>query len=129
MRDEKDQLNLKERREREAEDLAKILAPKYKLPYLDLSTMTIDLDALGLIPEDKAREGKIAVFQKVGQKLQVAIQSPNPELTRNLIKELEEKGFKPTLYLVSETSLERAWKRYAEASEYAEIPKGIVDVS
>lgn len=129
MRDEKDQLNLKERREREAEDLAKILAPKYKLPYLDLSTMTIDLDALGLIPEDKAREGKIAVFQRVGQKLQIAIQSPNPELTRNLIKELEEKGFKPTLYLVSETSLERAWKRYAEASEYAEIPKGIVDVS
>jgi len=129
MGDEKDQLNLKEMREREAEDLAKILAPKYKLPYLDLSTMTIDLDALGLIPEDKAREGKIAVFQKTGQKLQIAIQSPNPELTRNLIKELEGKGFKPTLYLVSETSLQRAWKRYAEASEYAEMPRGIVEVS
>lgn len=129
MGDEKDQLNLKEMREREAEDLAKILALKYKLPYLDLSTMTIDLDALGLVPEEKAREGKIAVFQKTGQKLQIAIQSPNPELTRNLIKELEEKGFKPTLYLVSETSLQRAWKRYTEASEYAEIPRGIVDVS
>ena len=129
MEDEKDQLNLKEMHEREAEDLAKILAPKYKLPYLDLSTMTIDLDALGLIPEDKAREGKIAVFQKTGQKLQIAIQSPNPELTRNLIKELEGKGFKPTLYLVSETSLQRAWKRYAEASEYAEMPRGIVEVS
>jgi len=129
MRDEKDQLNLREMREREAEDLAKILALKYKLPYLDLSTITIDLDALRLIPEEKAREGKIAVFQKTGQKLQIAIQSPNPELTLNLIKELEEKGFKPTLYLVSETSLQRAWKRYGEAAEYAEMPKGIVDIS
>ena len=122
-------MNLKEMREKESEDLAKILAAKYKLPYLDLSTMTIDLDALGLIPEDKAREGKIAVFQKTGQKLQIAIQSPNPELTRNLIKELEEKGFKPSLYLASETSLQRAWKRYAEASEYADAPKGIVEFS
>lgn len=129
MEDEKDQLNLKEMHEREAEDLAKILASKYKLPYLDLSTTTIDLDALGLISEDKAREGKIAIFQKTGQKLQIAIQSPNPELTRNLIKELEEKGFKITLYLVSETSLQRVWKRYTEASEYAEVPKGVIDVS
>ncbi|MCX6731556.1 MAG: GspE/PulE family protein [Candidatus Parcubacteria bacterium] len=129
MGDEKDQLNIKEMHERESEDLAKILALKYKLPYLDLSTITIDLDALKLIPEEKAQEGKIAVFQKTGQKLQIAIQSPNPELTGNLIKELEEKGFKPTLYLVSETSLQRAWKRYAEAAEYAEMPKGIVDIS
>ena len=116
-------------REKEAEDLAKILAGKYKLPYLDLSTMTIDLDALKLLPEDKAREGKLAVFQKAGQKLEVAIQSPNPELTKNLVKELEDKGFKPTLYIVSEMSLNRAWKRYAEAAEYAEVPPGIVEVS
>lgn len=120
---------LKEMREREIEDLAKILAPKYKLPYLDLSRMTIDLDALKIVPETKAKEAKLAVFQKIGQKLQIAIQSPNLDAGRYLIKELEEKGFQVKLYMVSETSLARAWKRYAEVPEYLEASKGVVDVS
>ena len=40
--------------------------------------MTIDIDALKILAEEEARGGKLAVFQKVGQKLQVAIESPNP---------------------------------------------------
>ncbi len=120
---------LKEMREREAEDLAKILAPKYNLPYLDLSRMAIELDALKIVPEEKAREAKLAVFQKAGKKLQIAVQSPNLETAKIILKELEEKGHKITLYLVSETSLSRVWKRYAEVPEYAELTRGIVDVS
>jgi type IV pilus assembly protein PilB len=123
------ELKIKEMWEREVEDLAKILAPKYKLPYLDLSRMTIDLDALKIVPENKAKEAKLAVFQKIGQKLQIAVQSPNLGASRYLIKELEEKGFQTKLYMVSETSLGRAWKRYAEVPEYLEISKGVVDVS
>jgi type IV pilus assembly protein PilB len=120
---------LKEMREREAEDLAKILAPKYNLPYLDLSRMAIELDALKIVPEEKARTAKLAVFQKTGKKLQIAIQSPKLETAKIILKELEEKGYKITLYLVSETSLSRAWKRYAEVPEYTEATRGIVDVS
>lgn len=120
---------LKEMREREAEDLAKILAPKYNLPYLDLSRMTIEIDALKIVPEEKARTAKLAVFQKTGKKLQIAIQSPNLETAKIILKELEEKGHKITLYLVSETSLSRTWKRYAEVPEYTELTRGVVDVS
>ncbi len=116
-------------REREAEDLALILAGKYGIPYLDLSRVTIDLDALRLVPEDKAREAKVAVFQKTGKKLQVAILSPNPEPTKNILKELEQKGFKITTHMVSETGLERVWKRYAEVPEFVEVSRGVVDVS
>ena len=120
---------LKEMREKETEDLAKILAPKYNLPYLDLSRMAIEIDALKIVPEEKARTAKLAVFQKTGKKLQIAIQGPNLETAKIILKELEEKGYKITLYLVSETSLSRAWKRYAEVPEYTELTKGIVDVS
>ncbi|NOY35542.1 MAG: type II/IV secretion system protein [bacterium] len=127
--DEKQQKRVEEMREREAEELSQILAQKYKLPYLDLSRVTIDLDALKLVPEEDAREAKLAVFQKSGKRLQVAILSPNPDPTKKIIKELEEKGFKTTLYMVSETSLERVWKRYSEVPDFVEISRGIIDVS
>ncbi|MBI4691939.1 MAG: type II/IV secretion system protein [Candidatus Terrybacteria bacterium] len=126
---EKDSGKIKEMREKEAEDLTQILAQKYNLPYLDLSRVTIDLDTLRLVPEEKAREAKLVAFQKTGKKLLIAIQSPNLETTRNLLKDLESRNFKMEIYLVSETSLQRAWKRYAEVPEYVEISKGIIDVS
>lgn len=126
-KDNKEKLN--EMREREAEDLSQILAQKYKLPYLDLSRVTIDLDALKIIPEETAIAAKIAVFQKVGKKIQVAAQSPNPEPTKLALKELEQKGYQPTVYMVSETSLKRAWKRYAEVPDFVEISKGIIEIS
>lgn len=125
----KDQLKIEEMREKEAEDLAQILAKKYNLAYLDLSRITINLDALKLVPEEKAREAKMAIFQKAGQKLLIAIQSPNLEATRAILKEIGDKGLKTDMYMVSEMSLERAWKRYAEVPEYIEISKGIVAVS
>jgi len=127
--DDKNESRLKALREKEAEDLAQLLAQKYGLPYLDLSRMTIELDALKLVPETKAREAKLVVFQKTGQKIQVAIQSPNPESTKMVIQELEGAGLKASLYIVSEISLERVWKRYSEVSEYAEASQGIVNIS
>lgn len=126
---ETEEVKLREMREKEAEDLAQILAQKYKLPYLDLSRMSIEIDALKIVPEENAQKSKLAVFQKTGKKLQIAVLSPNSEATLNTIKELEQKGFKTTLYLVSETSLKRALKRYSEVPEYVEASRGIIDVS
>lgn len=115
--------------EREAEDLAKILSKKYGLPYLDASRITIGLDALKIVPEEEARNAGLAVFQAGGKKLQVAILSPNKEETKNLLKKLERDGYKLSVYMVSETSLKRIWKRYAEVPEFSEVKRGIVDVS
>ncbi len=126
---EENNLKIRELIEKEAEDLAKVLAEKYNFPYLDLSIATIDLDALKLIPEEKSRAGRIVAFQKAGKKIQVAIQSPNLELSKNIVEELKREGFFPTLYIVSENGLKRAWKRYADVPEYTETSKGIVDVS
>lgn len=116
-------------RKNEAEDLAMILSQKYKLPYLDLSRMTIDIDALKIIPEEEARKGKLAIFQKIGQKIQVAIESPNPEETQRTIRMLEEKGYKVSVSMVSEESLSRAWKRYGEIADYEETLVGVIDIS
>lgn len=127
--DENDKALLEEMRNKEAEDLAQILSKKYGLQYLDLSRMTIDLDALRIVPEETAKNAKVAVFQKIGNKLQVAIETPNSESAMSAIKDLEQKGFKATVYMVSEESLRRAWNRYSEVSEYMETSRGIIGVS
>ena len=127
--DDKNKEQIDSMRKSEAEDLAKLLSQKYSLPYLDLSRMTIDIDALKILAEEEARAGKLAVFQKVGQKLQVAIESPNPETTQRILRNLQEKGYKINTFLVSEQSLARAWKRYSEVPEYEETQRGVIDIS
>src|SRR3989338_533946 len=129
LNDEKNKEQIESMRKSEAEDLAKLLSQKYNLPYLDLSRMTIDIDALKILAEEEARLGKLAVFQKVGQKLQVAIESPNPETTQRILRSLQEKGYKTNTFLVSEQSLSRAWKRYGEVPDYEETQRGVIDVS
>jgi len=129
LNDDKNKEQIDSMRKSEAEDLAKLLSQKYNLPYLDLSRMTIDIDALKILEEKEAREGKLAVFQKAGQKLQVAIESPNPETTQRTLSNLQEKGYKINTFLVSEQSLSRAWKRYSEVPEYEETQRGVIDVS
>src|SRR3990167_8406768 len=129
LNDDKNKEQIESMRKSEAEDLAKLLSQKYSLPYLDLSRMTIDIDALKVLTEEEARLGKLAVFQKVGQKLQVAIESPNPETTQRILRSLQEKGYKINTFLVSEQSLSRAWKRYSEVPEYEETQRGVIDVS
>lgn len=127
--EEKQKKKIEELREREEEDLAKILAGRYNLPYLDLSKMTISLDYLKLIPEEASRTGKIAVFQGVGKNLQVALINPNLETTKKIIEDLEEKGYQVKIFLVSGLSLEKAWEKYKEVPAFIEISKGIVDIS
>lgn len=129
LNDEKNKDQLETMRKSEAEDLSKLLSQKYNLPYLDLSRMTIEIDALKILPEEEARAGKLAVFQKVGQKLQVAIESPNPAETQRALKNLQEKGYKINTFMVSEESLSRAWKRYSEVPEYEETLRGVIDIS
>ena len=55
LNDEKNKEQREIMRKGEAEDLAKLLSQKYNLPYLDLSRMTIEIDALKILPEEEAR--------------------------------------------------------------------------
>lgn len=127
--DEKNQEQIDDMRKKEAEDLARLLAQKYNLRYLDLSRMTIDLDALKILPETEAREGRLAVFQKVGKKLQIAIESPNPENTQRILRRLESDDYKLNIFMVSEASIVHALKRYGELPEYEEVSRGLIEIS
>ncbi|MEK7566669.1 MAG: GspE/PulE family protein [Patescibacteria group bacterium] len=123
------QAKLEEFRQKEAEDLARLLSEKHGLPYADLSRMTIDLDALKIVPEAEAKEAKIALFQKVAKKLQVAVLNPELIKTKYVLKRLADEGYVTELFFVSEASLERAWSRYKEIPAFEEIKTGLIDIS
>ena len=124
-----DQNKLTELYEKEAEDLAQIIAKKQGISYIDLSRISIDLDALRLIEEKDARLGMLAVFQRVGKKLQVAVTNPDLAQTREAMDALKRQGYSLQIFLCSQNSLKRAWARYVEVKEFIEVKRGFIDVS
>ena len=127
--EEKQDKRIEELHLKEAEDLAQVLASRYQLPYIDLSKTAINTDALRLISEDEARLANVATFRLVGRTLHMAILSPNNSKVKELTDELTEKGYLVTLYLVSESGLNRAWGFYSEVSKSAEATAGLIDIS
>lgn len=127
--EEKQKERLAELREEEAEDLAKLLSERYDIPYLDLSTLSINTDALKLVPEEAARPAGLAAFHLTGKDIWVAVISPKNERVEPILNLLKKEGYKPTLYLSSPKNLARAWARYAEVSESTVSEAGLIDIS
>lgn len=127
--EEKQEKKLESLHLKEEENLAQMLASKYGVLYIDLTTVSIDSDALRTVPEETARKALIAPFHMVGKKLFVAVHSPKNENTVFAITELEKKGFFVVMYITSMASLNVAWERYKELS-YAQVEKaGILEIS
>jgi len=127
--EEKTKKRYEELLEKEAEDLSKILSDKYKIPYLDLSRITIDLDSLKILREEEARAGKMAIFQSVGKKLQIGVLNPELPKTKEIVDDLKQKLYIPQLFLISEISLNKALSRYPEVPSFVEAASGIIGVS
>ena len=114
---------------REEEELASILSQKYGIKYLDLTRVSINTDALRLIPEDKAREAECAAYDVVGKRLSLAVRSPNQPKLRDVLTSLEEAHYTVEMTMVSKRSLERAWERYKDLSFAIETREGVFDIS
>lgn len=116
-------------REREQEDVTKILATKHGLPYLDLNNTPINTDALRLIPEEKARESRVVAFQRAGKKLSLALEDPSLPALASVFSELERRNFTLEKFLVSSLALEKALTRYEELSYATTTTAGVFGVS
>lgn len=121
--------SIQELRAREEEELASILSQKYGVQYIDLTRVSIDTDALRLIPEKEAREAEVAAFDLVGKKLSLAVRSPQHPKLPQILEKLEEGKYKVQQFMVSRASLERAWDRYKDLSFAIETKEGVFDIS
>jgi len=119
---------LAEVREREEEDVARILSEKYDIPYADLSLKQIDTDALRLIPEADARAAETIAFAKAGKTLSLAVHNPNNPALAKLRDKLAALDHTLQLYLVSKKSLDKALVRYRELSYATTAKAGVFPV-
>ena len=113
----------------EEEDLAELLGSRYNIPYIDLTGIAINTDALRLINEQESRANKIACFGIVGKKVQVAAATPQKDETKNSLQVLKDRGYIPELFICSSKSLEKAWLMYKEISFAFETKAGSLDIS
>src|ERR1051325_9811495 len=112
----KQEERLRTLRNREEEELAETLAAHHGIPYLDLSSHPINIDALRILKEADAREAAAAVFNVTDKKIDVAVLSPQSDKARALLESLKQKGYEPTLYMVSHQSLNKALERDKDLS-------------
>ncbi len=116
-------------RQQEEEDLAQLLSERYEMPYIDLSGVTIDTDALKLVPQDIAEKAKLAIFDSVGKKIKVALLSPKKDETIAVLQDLDSRGYSISQFIVSNRSLQKAWTRYADISFASESKGGALEIN
>ncbi len=116
--------------QREAEERdAKRLAEKNNLPYADLSTAPISIEALNLISEESAKKNKIAVIEATKSKAAIIVCDPNAEGTKQAIKEIESMGYKPSIFIVSLYGLNRVLGFYKFISQKQGKISGKIEIS
>jgi type IV pilus assembly protein PilB len=113
---------------KEEEELVQLLADRRGLPYIDLTTTSIEMDALRNITEERARTVHAAAFKAAGHKLYVAVLSGESTGLAELIDDLKRKNFDVTIFMVSKASLERAWAFYRDMSLASETKAGVLDI-
>ncbi len=118
---------LSEMREREEEDVTRILSEKYGLSYADLGMVAIDNEALRTIPEQDAREAEVVAFGRIAKHLSLAVRNPNNPALSSVLEALQKRGFLIKQFLVSKRSLEKAFARYSDLSFATETKAGVLE--
>jgi type IV pilus assembly protein PilB len=114
---------------KEEEELTSTLSAKYGIPYLDLTVHPVNIDALRLVKEEDARAGTLAPFNQTDKEVDVGVLSPDYDATKTVLKDLEERGYKVRLYLISHASLNKIWDRYKDLSYSFETKAGALDIN
>ena len=128
--EEKQKKQLDDLHKLEEEQLVAALAgSKYGLPYIDLARLGIDNEALRAIPEQDAREEKVAAFKLSGKNILIALRSPTDDIISKLKDQMERKNLVPTFYMASTASLEKVWERYKEISMAESSKVGGLEIS
>jgi type IV pilus assembly protein PilB len=114
---------------KEEETLVQLLARKHNLDYIDLSPIATQTDALRLIDEQKARAAKVAAYAIIDKRLKIASREPVSDATKEVIADLQKKGYIPEIVMASTASLEKAWRGYKDLNYASETKAGSIDIS
>jgi len=99
------------RREGE-ERAAKKLSEKLGVGYADLTKVPSSVDALKLIPEGEAKEGKLAAIELKNRVAAVAVLDPEMPSAKKTIENLKAQQYEVKVFVVSLSGLEQLWNLY-----------------
>lgn len=102
------------------EEFAQGRANMYRLPYLDLETTPVQIDALKDIEEKIARKLGMAVIKKSSTVIQIAILDPKNKKFIALIKKFKKSYKQVDVFVVSKSGLEKLWSNYSSMRTYEE---------
>ncbi len=104
------------------ERAAERLAEKLGYSYANLSKTPVSLDAVRVIPEAEARDGKIAAIEVRDQKIAVVVVNPTLPATKKALGDLEAKKYQVKVFVVSPSSLVSAFDFY----KFVKLPEASV---
>ncbi len=116
-------------RAHEEEDLTRILAEKYGIPYTDLAIVPVNMDALRVISQKDAEEAEVIAFEKTGRHLQIAVRNPQNDALARVTHDLESQGYELSTFLISAASFNLAVQKYKDLSLASASKDGVFDVS
>ncbi|TSC53729.1 MAG: type IV pilus assembly protein PilB [Parcubacteria group bacterium LiPW_39] len=128
-KEEKLERKLTEVRLKEEEMRTQDLAEKLGLPYINLTGLPIETEALVLIPEEIARQGKIAIIHRAEQELKAAVKNPDDAKTQKILADLKTRGFKTQVFIASDHGLAKAFSRYRDLAKKEVEITGKVEIT
>jgi type IV pilus assembly protein PilB len=126
--DKKNQ-QLKQMKQEEDERLVKLLSDRYSIPYVNLSTVSINTDALRLLDQEESAKSECVIFDIVGKKLFLAIYNPSNSNIESTVDDLKRKGYEIVFHIASVYSIEKAFNLYKDLSFAVETEAGSLDIS
>lgn len=114
---------------REEDDVVQSLSIKTGIPYVDLTGVSVNPDALRLIEEVYARNAKVAAFALVDKVVKVALRDPESALVADTLDGLKKKGYTISPHLATTASLEKAWLTYKDLSFAIETKTGSLEIA
>lgn len=97
------------------EEQAAQVASQYDLSYVDLNIFPVGAEDMRTITEEDSRKFRVCVFQKAGKEIRMGVADPANEKMLEYVEKLKaDNGWVIHLYVISNNSLEKVWKRYAE---------------
>ncbi|MFA5099131.1 MAG: GspE/PulE family protein [Candidatus Paceibacterota bacterium] len=115
------------RREAEERD-AKRRGEKTGFPYADLSTTSINIEALALIPEEEARKAKLAATEFKEKKVALVVYDSENAETKKTIERLKAEGYKLSVFTASLSGLNHIWDFYKFVSKKQENITGRIKI-
>ncbi|MDP2696237.1 MAG: GspE/PulE family protein [bacterium] len=98
---------------REAEERdAQRRAEKLKLGYISLSDLSVQVDALNIVPEKEARRLMVAPFLFRDRKLDIAVFDAGDAATKEFLQNLAKENWQITVFIASKSTLEHIWSFY-----------------